>query len=62
MDDQNVVDIDMKGAISNAGFNTTPRVTDIWWPREELYRESKEKEEEDAESGEDDQGENEQEG
>lgn len=33
------IDVDIKKAIENAEFETEPRITDVWWPREELYRE-----------------------
>jgi CRISPR-associated protein Csb1 len=32
-----VIDIDIKAAIAKAGFSNRP-VTDVFWPREELYR------------------------
>jgi CRISPR-associated protein Csb1 len=32
------IDVDIKGAIEKAGFSDQP-VTDVFWPREELYRE-----------------------
>lgn len=32
------IEIDIKDAISKAGFSTQP-ITDVFWPREELYRE-----------------------
>jgi CRISPR-associated protein Csb1 len=35
------IDVDIKGAIGKAGFAPAPRITDVWWPREELYREGK---------------------
>ncbi len=37
--------VNIKKAIEEAGFTTDPRITDVWWPREELYREGKEEEE-----------------
>lgn len=33
------IDVDIGQAVANAGFTTEPRITDVWWPREELYRE-----------------------
>jgi hypothetical protein len=37
------IDVNVREAIRDAAFrggeNTTPLVTDIFWPREELYRE-----------------------
>lgn len=37
--DQEVeIEVDIKAAISNAGFSKQP-ITDVFWPREELYRE-----------------------
>ena len=36
--------VNIKDAIRDAGFTTDPRITDVWWPREELYREGKEEE------------------
>jgi len=35
------IDVDIKNAIQNAGF-TEPHIMDVFWPREELYREGKE--------------------
>lgn len=50
------IDVDIKQAIADAGFDTEP-VTDVWWPRDELYREGK-----DGDSdGRDEDGEGEQE-
>lgn len=37
------IEVDIKQAIQNAGFQD-PRVTDVYWPREELYREVEEPE------------------
>lgn len=36
------IDIDIKAAIANADFNQRP-ITDVFWPREELYREGQAK-------------------
>lgn len=37
-----VINVDIRDAITNAGFgNTGSKITDIYWPREELYREGK---------------------
>lgn len=36
--------VDIKEAIKGAGFTSDPRITDLWWPREELYREGKDEE------------------
>jgi CRISPR-associated protein Csb1 len=46
MKGENHVDlsVDIKQAIRNAGF-ADPRITDVYWPRDELYRESKGEEE-----------------
>ncbi|HEB79614.1 MAG TPA: CRISPR-associated protein, partial [Rhodospirillales bacterium] len=38
------IGVDIKTAIRNAGFTTEPRITDVFWPRKELYREAKEDE------------------
>jgi CRISPR-associated protein Csb1 len=40
------LEVDIKSAITQAGFED-PRVTDIFWPREELYRAGEEEEKED---------------
>jgi CRISPR-associated protein Csb1 len=34
--------VDVKDAIKNADFATDPRITDVYWRREELYREGEE--------------------
>jgi CRISPR-associated protein Csb1 len=51
------IDVDIGAAIQRAGFATEPRITDVFWPREDLYREAKEDEKqtgnEDAEQQED---------
>jgi CRISPR-associated protein Csb1 len=31
--------VDIKDAIRDAGFTTEPRISDVWWPRDALYRE-----------------------
>lgn len=36
------IDVNIKEAIKNAGFTTNPCITDVYWPREGLYREGKE--------------------
>jgi CRISPR-associated protein Csb1 len=41
------LDVDIKTAISSAGFGE-PRITDVFWPREELYREGLAKESDNA--------------
>lgn len=43
------LDVDIKSAITQAGFED-PRVTDIFWPREELYRAGEEEEKKDKET------------
>ncbi len=43
------IDLNIRDAISQAGFED-PRVTDIFWPREELYRPGEEEEKEDKET------------
>lgn len=49
-DDQEVkLNVDIKSAITQAGFED-PRVTDIFWPREELYRAGEEEERKDKET------------
>lgn len=54
------IDVDIKQAIIDAGFETDPRVTDVWWPREELYREGEPPEPEGSgEDGESEPGEGE---
>lgn len=40
-----MLDVDIKSAISHAGFEN-PRITDLFWPREELYRAGEEEEKE----------------
>ncbi len=37
--------VDIKKSVNDAGFTTDPRITDVYWPREELYREGREDEE-----------------
>jgi CRISPR-associated protein Csb1 len=32
------IDVDIRRAIGDAGFETDPQVTDVWWPHGELYR------------------------
>jgi len=66
MDDKGqevTIDVNMQDAISTAGFQR-PEVTDIFWPREELYRageeeENKEKKTEDETDGAEDEEESE---
>lgn len=36
------IDVDIVQAIKNAGFTINPPITDVYWPREELYREAEE--------------------
>jgi CRISPR-associated protein Csb1 len=36
------INVDIKNAITEADFTNHPRVTDVYWPREELYREGEE--------------------
>jgi CRISPR-associated protein Csb1 len=43
------LDVDIRSAITQAGFED-PRVTDIFWPREELYRAGEEEEKKDKET------------
>jgi CRISPR-associated protein Csb1 len=43
------LDVDIKSAIAQAGFED-PRVTDVFWPREELYRAGEEEEKKDQET------------
>ncbi len=43
------LDVDIKSAITQAGFED-PRVTDIFWPREELYRAGEEEAKKDKET------------
>jgi sRNA-binding carbon storage regulator CsrA len=43
------IDVNIRRAISQAGFQN-PRVTDIFWPREELYRAGEEEEKKDKET------------
>lgn len=36
------IDVDIGGAVKNAGFgDVSSRITDVYWPRKELYREGK---------------------
>lgn len=44
-----MLDVGIKSAITQAGFED-PRVTDIFWPREELYRAGEEEEKKDKET------------
>ncbi|MCL6105807.1 MAG: type I-U CRISPR-associated RAMP protein Csb1/Cas7u [Actinobacteria bacterium] len=41
IDDSVSIDVDIVTAIRNAGFSTEPRITDVFWLREEIYREGK---------------------
>jgi len=43
------IDVNIGSAINEAGFQE-PRITDIFWPREELYREGEEEDEKDTET------------
>jgi CRISPR-associated protein Csb1 len=43
------LDVDIRSAITQAGFED-PRVTDIFWPRKELYRAGEEEEKKDKET------------
>ncbi len=43
------MDVDIKSAINQAGFQE-PRITDIFWPREELYRAAEEEENKEKET------------
>jgi len=52
------IEVDITNAIKNAGFEE-PRITDIYWPRKELYREAEEMEGDGEGEGED-QGDEEQ--
>lgn len=36
------LNVDIKKAITEANFTNDPRITDVYWPREELYREGEE--------------------
>lgn len=36
------INVDIKKAITEANFTNDPRITDVYWPREELYREGQE--------------------
>lgn len=36
------IDVDIEQAIADADIDTKPRVTDVWWPPKELYREGQE--------------------
>lgn len=52
--------VDIKEAIKGAGFASDSRITDVWWAREELYREGKDEEDEKTDvEGEDDENEQE---
>jgi CRISPR-associated protein Csb1 len=51
-EDQVEIQVDIKGAIDAAGFEE-PRITDVYWPREELYREAEETKGEGEGEGED---------
>jgi CRISPR-associated protein Csb1 len=35
------IDVNIAQAVKDADFDVKPRVTDVWWPSEELYREGK---------------------
>lgn len=59
-DGEVTLNIDIGEAIKQAGF-TDPRVSDIYWPREELYREGKEDSGAVAADGESEQGDEEEE-
>lgn len=48
--------VDIKQAITKAGF-VEPRITDVYWPREELYREGKEDKGKPADDGDQDEDE-----
>jgi CRISPR-associated protein Csb1 len=51
-EDQVEIQVNIKEAIDAAGFEE-PRITDVYWSREELYREAEEKESEGEGEGED---------
>jgi CRISPR-associated protein Csb1 len=51
------IDIDIKAAIANADFNKRP-ITDVFWPREELYREGLAKDSDNAPDKEENEDEN----
>lgn len=36
------INVDIEKAITEAKFTSNPRITDVYWPREELYREGEE--------------------
>jgi CRISPR-associated protein Csb1 len=42
------IEIDIRQAITDAAFEAAPRITDTYWPRDEIYREGKDEKEEDA--------------
>jgi CRISPR-associated protein Csb1 len=51
-EDQVEIQVDIKEAIKTAGFEEPP-ITDVYWPREELYREAEKTEGGDKDEGED---------